>query len=179
MYEELRSSRLFLFFKNKEFITLWFKSTYYVVLNAMREKNIVYVHTPQLLNNWRIYWLYVLTKRKRAFTANCLNNYEDVVRGGSWIIGSRLFIILCFFLQIIHYSFQIFPWYSLFIYLVFVSVFLSQIFYNAILYIVYQKFTFKYTFNLIFSKYHSIFSINVVKIIWCYPLRLIGRPCNY
>ena len=83
------------------------------------------------------------------------------------------------FLQIIHYSFQIFPWYSLFIYLVFVSVFLSQIFYNAILYIVYRKFTFKYTFNLIFSKYHSIFSINVVKIIWCYPLRLIGRPCNY
>ena len=68
----------FLFFKNKEFITLWFKSTYYVVLNAMREKNIVYVHTPQLLNNGRIYWLYILTKRKRAFTANWLNNYKDV-----------------------------------------------------------------------------------------------------
>ena len=93
--------------------------------------------------------------------------------GRSWIIGSRLYIILCFFLQIIHYSFQIFPWYSLFIFLVFVSVFLSQIFCNAILYIVYQKFTFQYTFNLIFSKYHSIFSINVVKIMLSFS---INRP---
>ena len=93
--------------------------------------------------------------------------------GGSWIIGSRLFIFLYFFLQVIHYSFQIFPWYSLFIFLVFVSVCLSQIFYNAILYIVYQKFTFQYTFNLIFSKYHSIFSINVVKIMLSFSL---NRP---
>ena len=64
------------FFKNKEFITLWFKSTYYVVLNAMREKHIV--HTPQLLNNGRIYWLSILTKREKACTTNCLSNYEDV-----------------------------------------------------------------------------------------------------
>ena len=44
-------------------------------------------------------------------------------------------------------------------FLVFVSVFLSEIFYYAILYSGYQKFTFRYklTFNLIFSKYHSIF----------------------
>ena len=44
------------------------------------------------------------------------------------------------------------------IFLVFVSVFLSKIFYNAFLYISYQKFTFQYklTFNLILSKY-SIF----------------------
>ena len=39
---------LFLFFNNKEFITLWFKSTYDVVLNAMREKN-SYMYT--LLNS--------------------------------------------------------------------------------------------------------------------------------
>ena len=67
---------LFLFFNNKEFITLWFKSTYDVVLNAMREKNIVYVHTPQLLNKGRIYWLSILTKREKACTTNCLNDYE-------------------------------------------------------------------------------------------------------
>ena len=43
--------------------------------------------------------------------------------------------------------------------MVFVSIFLSEILYSAILYIGYQKFTFQYklTFNLIFSKYHSIF----------------------
>ena len=69
---------LFLFFNNREFITLWFKSTYDVVLNAMREKNIVYVHTPQLLNKGRIYWLSILTKRERTCTTNCLNDYEDV-----------------------------------------------------------------------------------------------------
>ena len=68
----------FFFFKNKEFITLWFKSTYYVVLNAMREKHIVYVHTPQLLSNGRIYWLSILTKREKACMTNCLSNYEDV-----------------------------------------------------------------------------------------------------
>ena len=38
----------FLFFKNKEFISLWFKSTYYVFLNAIREK-ISYMYT--LLNS--------------------------------------------------------------------------------------------------------------------------------
>ena len=37
------------------------------------------------------------------------------IGGGSWIMGSQLFIILCFFLPIIHYSFHFFPWYSLFI----------------------------------------------------------------
>ena len=68
----------FLFFKNKEFISLWFKSTYYVFINAIREKNIVYVHTPKLLNNGRIYWLSILTKRERACMTNCLSNYEDV-----------------------------------------------------------------------------------------------------
>ena len=102
----------------------------------------------------------------------CMAMYDYVwLGGGSWIIGSRLFVILCFFLQIIHYSFQFFSWYSLFIFLVFVSVFLCQIFYNAILYIVYQKFTFKYTFNLSFSKYHPIFSINVVKITLSFSIK--------
>ena len=85
-------------------------------------------------------------------------------------------------ITIIHYSLFFSPNYSLFIsnfsvifiihlFLVFVSVFLSQIFYNAILY--HQKFTFQYTFNLIFSKYHSIFSINVVKIMLSFS---ISRP---
>ena len=92
-----------------------------------------------------------------------------------WKLNNWITIIhySLFFPQIIHYSFQIFPLCSLFIFWVFVSVFLSQIFYNAILYFVYQKLTFQYTFNLIFSKYHSIFSINVVKIMLSFS---INRP---
>ena len=93
--------------------------------------------------------------------------------GGSWIIGSRLFIIPCFFLQIIHYSFHIFRdiLYSFFVF--FASIFLSDIFYTAILYIGYQKLTFQYTFNLIFSKHHSTFSVRVVKIMLSFS---VNRP---
>ena len=84
---------------------------------------------------------------------------------------------------IIHYSLLFSPNYSLFNshfsvifiihFLVFVSIFLSEIFYNAILYIGYQKFTFQYTFNLIFSKHHSIFPTHVVKIMLSFS---INRP---
>ena len=90
----------------------------------------------------------------------------------------------------IHYSLLFSPNYSLFIsnfsvifiihFLVFVSIFLSEIFYNAILYIGYQKFTFQYTLNHTFSKHHSIFSIHVVKIMLSFSinrpsLQLLGR----
>ena len=81
----------------------------------------------------------------------------------------------------IRYSLLFSPNYSLFIsnfsvifiihFLVFVSIFLSEIFYNAILYIGYQKFTFQYTFNLFFSKYHSTFSIHVVKTILSFSIK--------
>ena len=82
---------------------------------------------------------------------------------------------------IVSYSLLFSPNYSLFISIFFVIfiihffsfciIFLCQIFYNVILYIVYQKFTFKYTFNLIFSKYHPIFSINVVKITLSFSIK--------
>ena len=93
-------------------------------------------------------------------------------------------------ITIIHYSLLFSPNYSLFISifsvifiihsLVFVSIFLSEIFYNAILYIGYQKFTFQYTLNHILSKHHSIFSIHVVKIMLSFSinrpsLQLLGR----
>ena len=74
----------------------------------------------------------------------------------------KLFIIHFKFFRDIHYSF-----FSLF-----ASIFLSKIFYNAILYIGYQKFTFQYTFNLVFSKYQR--SIHVVKIMLSFS---INRPC--
>ena len=83
----------------------------------------------------------------------------------------------------IHYSLLFSPNYSLFIsnfsvifiihFLVFVSIFLSEVFYNAIVYIGYQKFTFQYNFSLVFSKYRSIFSIHVVKIMLSFS---ISRP---
>ena len=86
-------------------------------------------------------------------------------------------------ITIIHYSLLFSPNYSLFIsnfslifiihFFVFVSIFLSEIFYNAILYIGYQKFTFQYTLNHIFRKHHSIFSIHVVKIMLSFS---INRP---
>ena len=71
-------------------------------------------------------------------------------------------------ITIIHYSLLFSPNYSLFIskfsvifiihFLVFVSILLSEIFYNAIR-IGYKQFTFQCTFNLIFSKRYSIFEL--------------------
>ena len=118
---------------------------------------------------WRIPWKLKPhpLRIQHFFTLPLKKCNSPIIGGGSWITGSRLFIILCFFLQIIHYSFQFFQWYSLFIFLVFVSIFLSQIFYMQFytLFIKSLHLSIHSTsFNLIFSKYHSIFSINEIML---------------
>ena len=94
-----------------------------------------------------------------------------MIGGGSWIIGSRLFIILCFFPQIIHFKFFRDIHYSFFWFFKFLYQFSFPRF--STMQFVYQKFTVQYTFNLIFNKYYSIFSINVVKIMLSFS---INRP---
>ena len=59
---------------------------------------------------------YPVSHKFRSQISRKLKYRPFFIGSGSWIkMGSRLFIILCFFLQIIHYSLHFFPWYSLFI----------------------------------------------------------------
>ena len=127
---------------------------------------------PRLVSLYT-YWLhrmqrFMVTKTFTKFT--WLHGY-----GRGWKLTKWITTIQCFFSP--NYSLFISNFSVIFIihFFSFLISFPFQIFYNAVLNIVYQKFTFTYTFNLIFSKYHSIFSINVVKIMLSFSISAITR----